>query len=50
MYPLGDNVRYASADKVVTKTNKAGITINLTFLFFVKKKEETVIIEIDAIN
>ena len=50
MYPLGDNIRYASADKVVTKTNKAGITINLTFLFFVKKKEETAIIDIDAIN
>ena len=49
-YPLGDNVKYANADKVVIKTNKEGITINLTFFFFVKKKDETVIIDMDAIN
>ena len=49
-YPCEPNVKYKSADIVVTKTNSAGITMNLTFIFFERKKDATAIIVIEAIN
>ena len=50
MYPAGQKVKQANAERVVIKTKIAGIMMNLTFMFSDIKNAETPIIVIEAIS